>query len=311
MNSTQRIALRDAIHAALVWELPSTPPVAGRSPIPFPKENVVRSDQDHPRDTDFWCTFRETANVSNDAEPSEDSYALQQVWRLSVIAEPGAPVDVDVEPHVEGVDPANVTVAPQGNPTATRDALLALLQAETSPTHPVTYSADNTQSDPAITIAADAALLGIHLFLSTDDPAAIAFALRRDSLAVEARDLAEVTVSIQVSARMLEDNPAWQADPDSFIEVQAMPLLEKLKTRFKTRGVRNDLRAGGLGVLRFNGPRPLTHILGDSQYETRAVLDVTLSTCGVTVDQPGTIEEAVVTGTLQPDNLQIEIDTRS
>lgn len=305
MKVSQLNAFAAQLHAALTHAEP------GETPAPFPFENVVRARQDHPRDVRFWCTYDIGVNTSDDAEATHRRQATPQTWRLSVIAEPAADVTADVEPNAPGLTFASVTVSPQGNATATRDKILSDLQAFTSATHPVDYTADDTQADPAITIAAQDSATGVALFPSISDLTALALTLRLDNMVVDTRDLTEQIILVQISSRLLEPNPSVPGDPNPIAEHDAMQLAKKVRLRLRTTAVQELLNDEGVGILRFDGPRPLSHLQGGSQWETRASLLVTCRVQAGTVDQPGTIEHAVVSGTLLPDSISIDFDTRT
>lgn len=301
MSPDQIAALRTFLAASL-----AAPPRYGADPVTFPASSVVQSYGDFPRTAGPWCTFRLMTENGLAAEGDQWRESVRQVYRIAFSAGAGvnsvslAPTNSDFAPS--GVGP----VGPALDATTLRDDTLALLQALEGPSHPATYVADDSvPALPAILATATEAARGVWLDLSTSGPS-IDSSLVRDNLAVHTREPLEVVVSVQVYSRVAREGPSAVPNDD----LNANNLLGKVRTRCMSGIATADLRAAGVAPRRFQPVRDLSGLLRGSQWETRAVLDMTCSVSRAIVEQPGTIESVELSGTAGTAPT-INIDTRT
>lgn len=74
----------------------------------------------------------------------------------------------------------------------------------------------------------------------------------------------------------------------------------ELLPRLQMADIDQPLRDANLAVSAVTDLPSLDRITGDSQWATRAALDVTFTTAIVVTSQPGTVQEVEVTGTTEP-----------
>lgn len=260
--------------------------------VDFPDAAIVRAYQDTPQGVPRWCTVNTLAQTSLQSGGDEWREPMRMIYRLDVVGDSAGPVLVTLSPQNSGYEPesAGPVTPPGGGLEAFRDAILTALQDLEGPTHPATYIADDTGEDPAILATAVEAARGVWLNLeaSTADVDVVQV---RDSMALHTRDLGEVVFSIQVASR--------HDDRDPNPELAAMQLAQRIRTWAFSRIATANLRATGLAPMRCEGPRDLSALLRGSQWQTRAVLEMTCSVMRATVEQPGTIESMQTTGTLE------------
>lgn len=305
MSPTQIAALRTFLIEALQAE-----PRPGAGAIAFPDASVVRSYGDFPRGVPLWCTFRLASGVGYSATGATEREAMRMIYRVVFTGDTAA-ATVSLAPT--NSDFAASTTGPigptgGGDPEALRDALLTALQALEGPTHPATYAADDSGASPAIVATATEAARGVWLDLTTSGPDLTA-TVERDNLAVHTLDSGEQGVSVQCYSKQ-SDLPGGPSD--DLDDLNAVNLLEKVRTRMKSAIATETLRAAGVAPIRWQPVTDISGLLRGSQWESRAVLDVTLSVMRAIVEQPGTIETAEITGTVAPLTQDpIIIDTRS
>lgn len=300
MSPDQITAFRTFLLAAL-----RAPASVGGDPVTFDASSVVRAYGDFPRAASRWCAFRLLTDTGLSADGDTWRENMRQQYRIDVDGDT-ATAGVALAPANSDFDPASVSVGTfGGDPEAKRDALLAALQALEGPTHPAVYVADDADpATPAIEATATEAARGVWLNLTTSG-ADLSTNLLRDNLAYHSREPVESVISVQCYSRMREID----TDPDD-LNLHAQNLLAKVRTRCMSPIATSDLRAAGVAPRRFQPVRDISGLLRGSQWETRAVLDMTVSIMRATVDQPGTIENTEISGTPSP-GPTVTIDTRS
>lgn len=302
MTPTQIAAFRTFLIESL-----QAAPDPSSDPISFPAANVRRSYGDFPRGVPLWCTFRLASGDGYGATGATEHEPMRMIYRIEFTGDTAA-VTVALAPANSDFDPATTgPIGPTGggDPAALRDAVLTALQALEGPDHPATYAGDDSWANPAILATATEAARGVWLDLTVTGADAAA-TVTRDNLAVHTSDAGEQVVSIQCYSKQ-SDQPSGPDD-----NVNAVNLLEKVRTRMKSAIATETLREANVAPIRWQPVRDISGLLRGSQWESRAVLDVTLSVMRAIVEQPGTIESAHIVGTLSPvTDDPINIDTRS
>lgn len=298
MTPAQIAALRTFLAESL-----QAPPRYGADPVAFPLANVVRSNQDHPRGTPLWCTVRLLASTSLQATGDVWGEATRMRYLLRFDGNTGA-VTVTLDPRNSTFGPATTgAVSSGGDAEALRDAVLSALQALEGPDHPAVYEATTVEGEPGIEAVATEAARGVWLDIEADgDDVTVIQA--RDALATHTRDLGEDTWSIQVSSRLLAES---QHEPPND-DLHAVALLTKVRTRAMSPIAAQGLHAAAYPVRRASDVRDLTHLLRGSQWETRAVLDLTLGVTRGIVEEPGTVEAVEAIGTVAGATFTIDED---
>ena len=112
-----------------------------------------------------------------------------------------------------------------------------------------------------------------------------------DQLRTTLRQVYEVTISVQLSARLDDVNPEWTQAADV--------RLRRLSLWAGDEDVTQGLADAGLPVRRISEVRDLSRFNG-SQWETRAVVDLVLAATPMVVVNPGAVES--VAGTTETTN---------
>lgn len=248
----------------------------------WPDNAVLWTPLDAPRNAGRFCTLRNLAAAPVAGRSEQLPVFLRQTWAITW---PAVPTPSAIELQL-GAGPILASVVPAAPDVAT---LLATHELQINAAAAgFTARIDGV----ALIVSVDAGNEGQDLSLAlsaTDDAAGASAQLLQDSQGVALRDLLEITVSIQVSA-----NATGDLSPD------AEQYLERVRARLFAPVAAAELRAVNLAPLRYGSVQSLDRIQNGSAWQSRAVLDVTLSRSSVTIEQPGLIEKVAAVGTLAP-----------
>jgi len=246
--------------------------------------------EDEPRDQPIWVQLNELASVDISGPTELSSVDLRQKVQFQVTADAAATITID--PDVTGGVVTTVAAGPSGSVTALRDALLVLLQAAGDPL----WAAVAVDAD---VIEVEATEAGRGIWLRPSETGPITRTLLRDYSGVLMRDLTEVTMGLTLFSRLDSAAPSHAQ--------RASVLVEAVRALILGPTWRALLTAAFAPVLRRGQVQDISRMLGGSQWETGAALQVTLSRMSLTVDQPGTIESMDALGVLSPGALQVAI----
>lgn len=261
--------------------------------VVFPDTSIVRPEQDAPRGVPRWATIKILNETGLQGGADQWNEPIRMIYRITF---DGAsdPVTVTLSPTRSAFAhySSGAVSPPVGGVEAFRDEVLAVLQAAEGTSHPATYIPDDTGDNPAILATATEAARGVWLDLQVAGPDASAVQVR-DALAVHTRDLAEAVLSINVFSKLNGAAP----DPS----LHAVQLADKIALRSMAPYSTAVLRSFGVAPMRRQPVQDVSGLLGGSEWETRAVLDMTVSVMRAMVEQPGTIESMAAVGTLTSD----------